>query len=65
MRRQANNMKKQGNKAPQTSQDVPTIESIDNTVEEMSEKEFRKYIVRLIFKIKDIIGNTVRERSLQ
>ena len=38
-------MKKQGNKAPQTNQDVTTIKFIDDTVEEMSEKEFRKYIV--------------------
>ena len=60
MRRHKNNVKKQGNKVPQTNPDVPTIESIDNTVEEMSE-EFRKYIVRLIFKIKDGIGEKIQE----
>ena len=54
-------MNNQGNKVPQTNQDVPTIESIDNTVEEMSEKEFRKYIVRLIFEIKDGIGEKIQE----
>ena len=60
-------MKKQGNRVPQTNQDAPTIESIDKTVEEMSEKEFRKYIVRPIFEIKDGIRekNTGSERSLQ
>ena len=55
-----NNMKKQGNTASQTNHDVPTIESIDNTVEEMSE-ECRKYIVRLIFEIKDGIRKKIQE----
>ena len=37
------------------------IESIDNTAEEMSEKEFRRHIVRLIFEIKDGIRGKIQE----
>ena len=53
-------MYKQGEKVPQ-NQDVPTTESTDDTVEKMSEKEVNRYIVRLIFKIKDGIGEKIQE----
>ena len=46
---------------PQRNEDVPTIEFIDITVEEMSEMEFKKYIVILIFEIKDGIGEKIQE----
>lgn len=48
-------MKKQGKKAPQTNQDATIIECIDSTVEEMSEKEFRMYIIKMICIVKDDI----------
>ena len=53
-----NNMKKQGKKVFQTNQDSILIKSNDSMVEEMSEKEFRIYIIKMICKVK----NEIREQ---
>lgn len=48
MDRHKNNMKKPGNKPPQTAHNNSTTDPIDITVEKMSGKEFRKSIVKSI-----------------
>ena len=50
-----NNMKKQGEKMTQTNVDSILIESNDSMLEEMSEEEFRLYIIKMIHKAKDEI----------
>ena len=47
---------------PQTNQDAPIRESTDNT-EEMSKKEFRMYIVKLICKVKDGTWSEIKEKT--
>ena len=54
--------KNQGNKPLQTNQDTPITESIDTTVEEMSEKEFRMYIVKLVCGVKDDVRSEIRDK---
>ena len=46
-------MKKQGKKMSQTNLDSILIESSDSMVEEMSEKQFRIYIIKMIHETKD------------
>ena len=41
-------MRKQGKKIYQTNQDGIAIKSSDSTAEEMSEREFRMYIIKMI-----------------
>ena len=48
-------MRKQAKKVFQTNQDSILIESSDSMVEEMSEKKFRIYIIKMIHKAKDEI----------
>ncbi len=48
-------MKKQERKVPQTNQNTIIIESIDSTVDEMSEKDIRMYITIMICKLKNDI----------
>ena len=46
---------KQGKKVSQTNLDAILIDSNDSMVEEMSEKKFRIYIIKMIHKAKDEI----------
>lgn len=55
-------MKKQGEKMPQTNQDAPIREATDNTIEEMSETEFRIYIVNLICEVKDGVNSEIKQK---
>ena len=41
-------MRKQGKKMSQTNLDTISLKSNDNTVEEMSEREFRMFIIKTI-----------------
>ena len=50
-----NNMKKQGKKMIQTNLHSILIESSDSMGEEMSEKEFKIYIIKMIHEAKDEI----------
>ena len=50
-----NNMKKQGKKMIQTNLDSVLIESNDSMLEEMSEKDFRLYMIKMICEAKDEI----------
>ena len=50
-----NNMEKQEKKMIQTNLDSILIGSRDSMVEEMSEKEFRTYIIKMICEAKDEI----------
>ena len=54
-----NNMKKQGKKMIQTNLDSIVIESSFGTVEEMSEKEFRICIIKMIHEAKDEIREKI------
>ena len=62
-----NNMKKQGKKMFQTNLDTTFREHSDSMVEEMSEKDFRIYIIKMIYKAKDVIKDQMQamEWSLQ
>ena len=53
-----NKMKKQGKEVFQTNQNSILIESNDSMVEEMSEKECRMYIIKMIQEAK----NEIREQ---
>ncbi len=55
-------MKKQGRKVPPTNQDTTTIESTDSTVGEMSEKEFRIYITKMIWELKKDLSKQIQAK---
>ncbi len=57
MGRRTNKMKKQGNKVLQTNQATPIRESI----EEMSEKEFWMYLVKMFYDLKNYIREQAQE----
>ena len=45
------------------TQTTQTVDSFDTTVEETSEIEFRKFMVKLIYKGKDDVRNKIRENT--
>ena len=46
-------MRKQGKKMSQTNLDTISIKPNDSTTEEMSEREFRMYIIKIIHDVMD------------
>ena len=50
-----NNMRKQGKKMTQTNLDSILTESNDSMVEEMSEKDLRLYMIKMVCEAKDEI----------
>ena len=55
-------MKKQGKKLSLTNQDAMLIESNDSTTVEMTEKEFRICIIKMIHEAKDEIGEQMQAK---
>lgn len=48
-------MKRQGKKVPQTNQNTTLLEFMARTTEEITKKEFRKYIIKKFCELKDDI----------
>ena len=56
-----NNMRKQGKKMIQINLDSIFIESNDSMLEEMSEKDFRLYMIKMIREAKDETREQMQE----
>lgn len=61
MGRNTNIMKKKDNKSPKTAHNTLTIHPIGIRVEEMSDKEFRKFIAKIFSEPQDDVMNELRE----
>lgn len=59
--RRHTNTRKQGDKQPQIARNASTTDSTDTTVEEMSEKEFRKFTVKMFYKLKEDVSSEIRK----
>lgn len=55
-------MKKQGRKVPQTNQDITITEPRDSAGDEMSEKEFRMYIIKMTCELKNDLNEKIQAK---